>query len=64
MKDRKDCYIAAREATNTIVSKLIQLPGKPLFSPHQISMIASDVLQKLDKQAHLRFIADHPSIQR
>lgn len=62
MAHRKNAYLDAREATNTIIARLLQLPGKPLFSPHQISLITSDVLKKLDKRAHLRFIAEHPSI--
>lgn len=64
MQDRKDCYAAAREATTTVVTKLLGLPGKPLFSPKQISLISADVLKKLDKRAYLRFKAEHPSLQR
>ena len=64
MSHRKNAYLDAREATNTVIKHLLALPGKPLFSPSQISLIASDVLKKLDKQAHLRYLAEHPSLQR
>jgi len=64
MQDRKDRYTAAREATSTIVAQLLKLPGKPLFSAPQISLISADVLKKLDKRAYLRFTADHPSLQK
>ena len=64
MKHRESAYLDAREATATITAKLILLPGKPLFSPAQISLITADVLKKLDKQAYLRFVADHPSLQK
>jgi transcriptional repressor NrdR len=64
MQDRKDCYLAAREATATIVSKLLKLPGKPLFSTTQISLISADVLKKLDKRSYERFSIEHPSLQK
>lgn len=64
MQDRKDRYLAAREATATIVSKVLKLPGKPLFSTPQISLISADVLKKLDKRAYLRFTAEHTSLQK
>jgi len=63
MSHRKNAYLDAREATDTVIARLIELPGKPLFSPTQISVISSDVLKKLDRRAHLRFVAEHPSLQ-
>ncbi|HLG91038.1 MAG TPA: hypothetical protein VI336_02680 [Candidatus Saccharimonadales bacterium] len=63
MSHRKNAYLDAREATNTVIKHLLELPGKPLFSPSQISLIASDVLKKLDKRAHLRYLAEHSSLQ-
>lgn len=64
MQDRKNAYLDAREATNTIIRHLLNLPGKPLLSTAQISLAASEVLKKLDKRSHLRFISEHPSLQR
>jgi transcriptional regulator NrdR family protein len=63
IQDRKDCFIAAREVTNTVIKQLLKLPEKPLFSPDQISQAAGDVLKRLDKRAYLRYVAEHPSLQ-
>ena len=63
MSHRKDAYRDAREATKTVIGHLLQLPGKPLFSPSQISSVTSGVLKKLDHRAHLRYTAEHPSLQ-
>lgn len=63
MSHRKNAYLDAREATNTVIKHLLQLPGKPLFSPSQISLICADVLKKLDRRAYLRYQAEHPSLQ-
>lgn len=62
MSHRTNAYLDAREATNTVIKRLLELPGKPLYLPSQISLIASEVLNKLDKRAYLRFIAEHPSL--
>lgn len=62
MSHRKNAYSDAREASNTVITRLLELPGKPLYSPSQISLITSDVLKKLDKRAHLRYSAEHPSL--
>lgn len=63
MGHRKNAYLDAREATNTVIKRLLELPGKPLYLPNQISLIACEVLRKLDGRASLRYIAEHPSIQ-
>jgi hypothetical protein len=63
MQDRKDVYAASREVLATVVAKLLVLPQKPVFEPHDISRTASEVLKRFDKQAHLRYVADHPSLQ-
>jgi transcriptional repressor NrdR len=62
MSHRKNSYLDAREATSTVIKKLLELPGKPLYLPSQISLVASEVLKKLDWRAHLRYTAEHPSI--
>lgn len=63
LKDRKDAYTASREVLGTVVHKLLTLPQKPVFSPNDISKTTADVLKRFDKQAYLRFTAEHPSLQ-
>lgn len=63
MQDRKDCYIAAREVTSTVIQKLLDLPAAPLFKPPQISSITAQTLKRLERRAWLRFVAEHPSLQ-
>jgi len=64
LQDRKNCYVDAREVTNTVIKQLLKLPESPLFTPQQISQAASKVLGRLDKRAQLRFVAEHPSLQK
>jgi transcriptional regulator NrdR family protein len=63
LQNRPDSFVAAREITNTVIVELLKLPGKPLFGPRQISAAAAKVLKNLDKQAYLRYVAEHPSLQ-
>jgi transcriptional repressor NrdR len=63
LQDRKDCYLAAREVTNTVIKQLLKLAEKPVYKPKQISSAAGAVLKRLDKRAWLRFAAEHPSLQ-
>lgn len=63
LQDRPDSFVAAREITNTVIAELLKLPDKPLFRPPQISAAAAKVLKNLDKQAYLRYVAEHPSLQ-
>jgi transcriptional regulator NrdR family protein len=63
LQDRKDVYTASREILGTIVRKLLSLPQKPLFQPADISHATAEVLKRFDKQAYLRYVADHPSLQ-
>jgi transcriptional repressor NrdR len=62
LKHRKDVYTASREVLSTIVRKLLSLPQKPLYQPADISRATSDVLNRFDKQAHLIYQANHPSL--
>lgn len=64
MQHRKDVYTASREVLGTIVRKLLTLPQKPRFTPQDISKVTVDVLKRLDQRAYLRYLADHPSLQR
>jgi len=63
LQDRKDVYTASREVLGTVVTRLLALPQKPVFEPHDISKTASNVLKRFDRRAHLRYVADHPSLQ-
>lgn len=63
MKHRKDAYTASGELLGTIVRKLLTLPGKPQYSPSDISKVTAEVLKRFDRQAYLRYLADHPSLQ-
>jgi len=63
LQDRNDVYTASREVMGTIIAKLLTLPQRPVFSPADISRSASEVLKRFDRRAHLRYVADHPSLQ-
>jgi transcriptional repressor NrdR len=63
LQDRKNCYVDAREVTNTVIKNLLKLPESPLFAPEQISKLTSKVLGRLDNRAGLRYMAEHPSLQ-
>jgi transcriptional repressor NrdR len=63
LQDRKDAYTASGEILATIVRKLLTLPQKPVYLPADISKTAAEVLKRFDKQAYLRFVAEHPSLQ-
>jgi transcriptional repressor NrdR len=63
MQHRKDRYIAAREVTSTIIQKLQKNTDKPLFTSKLISITTAEVLKRFDKQAYLRYTAEHPSLQ-
>lgn len=63
LSDRPDCYVAAKEVTSTVINGLLELPQSPLFLPPQISLMTAKVLKRLDKRAHLRYTAEHPSLQ-
>ena len=63
LQDRKDCYLAAREVTSTVIRELLKLPDKPRIEPKQISEVTVKVLKRLDKRAYLRYMAEHPSLQ-
>ncbi len=63
LQDRKDCYLAAREVTSTVIRELLKLPASPRIDPKQISQATAKVLKHLDKRAYLRYLSEHPSLQ-
>jgi hypothetical protein len=64
LQHRSDRFIAARELTSTITQSLLKLPQKPLFDARVISITSAGVLKRFDKRAYLRYVAEHPSLQR
>jgi len=64
LKDRKDVYTASREVLGTILRRLLALPQKPVYTPADISKTAAEVLKRFDKRAYLRYVAEHPSLQK
>jgi transcriptional regulator NrdR family protein len=63
LQDRKDVYLAAREIVSTVIQNLLKHPDKPLFNSHTVSKTTAEVLKRFDKRAHLRYVAEHPSLQ-
>jgi transcriptional repressor NrdR len=63
MQDRKDRYVASREVLGTIVRQLVRSPSHPLFQPTEISKTTAKVLKRFDQRTHLRYVAEHPSLQ-
>jgi|SRR3989338_10184564 len=63
LQDHKDCYIAAREVTSTVIGQLLKPPAEPVIEAKQISQTAAKVLKRLDRRAHLRYLAEHQSLQ-
>jgi len=64
LQDRNDVSTASREVLATIVRKLLSLPQKPVYSTTDISKATAEVLKRFDKRAYLRFVAEHPSLQK
>lgn len=60
LQDRKDCYSAARELTNSVIRNLVREEGAS-FTPHLISAATSKVLKRFNRRAYQRYAADHPS---
>lgn len=63
LQDRKDCYEAAREVTSTVIGRLFKPPAEAVIEAKQISQTVVKVLKRLDRRAHLRYLAEHPSLQ-
>ena len=64
LRDHPQPYTAASEATSTVIKRLLDLPEKPIFRPYQITAAAGAVLSRLNRRAWLRYVAEHPSLQR
>lgn len=55
-------YETAKELTSTISQKIIKNASRPLISPQEIGWEAAAVLKRFNKQAWLRYVAEHPSL--
>jgi transcriptional regulator NrdR family protein len=64
LQDRKDCYLAAREVTSTVIRELLMSKDKMSIEPKQISQATAKVLKRLDKRAWMRYAAEHPSLHK
>lgn len=62
LQDRKDCYLAAREITSTVIRNLLKLPDVPSLESKQISAETAKVLKRFNRRAWLRYTAEHPSL--
>ena len=63
LQDREDCYEAARELTDTICQRLAKNAPDGLILASDISFEAAKVLKRFNRQAWLRFVSEHPSVQ-
>jgi transcriptional repressor NrdR len=63
LKHRKDRYTASRELTDRIIRQLYKPNDNPSVETTQISGITGGVLKRFDRQAWLRYAAEHPSLQ-
>lgn len=64
LKGNQKPYEAAREISATITQKVIKNASSGLISSQDISRAAAGTLKNFDRQAYLRFIADHPSADK
>lgn len=63
LQDQKNCYVTAREITSTVILDLLKLREKPVYKSHTISQVTAKVLKRFNKQAWLRYISEHKSLQ-
>jgi len=63
LRHRSDAYEAAKELCASITQKVIKTASNGLILPQDISSCTAEVLKRFDKQAYLRFIAEHASLQ-
>lgn len=63
LQDQKDLYVTAREITSTVILELLKLPEKPVYLPRTISQVTAKVLKRFNKQAWLRYVSEHKSLQ-
>jgi transcriptional regulator NrdR family protein len=62
LSHHKQPYTAAREVTSTVIMQLLKLQQGSITTT-DISQATSQVLKRFDKQAWLRYQAEHPSLQ-
>lgn len=62
LADRPHKHADARELTTTIIARLLRQKAM-VYESVTISKEAAEVLKRFDKQAYLRYVAEHPSLQ-
>lgn len=63
LQDVLSPYTAAQELADTITHKLIKNVSKGPIKAQTISQETAAVLKRFNRQAYLRYIANHPSVQ-
>lgn len=63
LRGHQRSYEAAQELTATITQRTLKKASGGLILAQDISAEAAGVLKRFDKQAYLRFVAEHPSLQ-
>ena len=54
----------AEDLTATISAKIVKKASKGLITSQDVSYEAALALKRFSKQAYLRFVAEHPSLQK
>lgn len=62
LKGHSASFIAAREITTTVIGQLLR-QRQMVYPAKEISRTAAAVLKRFDRQAYLRYLAEHPSLQ-
>lgn len=63
LRDKPKAYEDAKELNAVIIRNTLKKAADGLISPQEISLEASKVLKRFNKQAWLRYQAEHPSLQ-
>ncbi len=63
LKDRVSPYLDAQELTDTVTQRILRDASKGPINAQEISKTASEVLKRFNRQAWLRYMANHPSVQ-
>jgi len=63
LRDAPKAYENAKELSSVIIRNVLKKTAEGLILPQVISLEASKVLKRFNKQAWLRYQAEHPSLQ-
>lgn len=62
LSGRSGRHADARELTTTVIARLLK-QKEMVYESATISKEAAEVLKRFDRQAYLRYVAEHPSLQ-